>query len=207
MAGLIFSPHGDGQASLGTAFDATPLLVQTDSSTWTQARGIDWAKDNNAKVISLSFGHRTSQAPSDHWWSCALARSAVGAGQANRIVIAAVDNYTAGWDCPTQYPEVMGIGSHDQSGNFVDGVNWWFVDLFAPGVGVATAPNPDQTYWMYNPSDGTSVSTALVSGVAGACHHRYPNGIYNTSTAISFLRTWSQTYPAGISLDAIDAIR
>ncbi len=129
------------------------------------AQGLVYAARKGAHVINLSLGgYSDSQALH------AAVQAAVE--QYGAVVVAGAGNDgTSAAFYPAAYPEVVAVAGTD-SGD----VKWaasnsgaW-VDLMAPGVGITT------TYMGgdYGPGDGTSFSSAFVSGLAGLVRSQHP---------------------------------
>jgi len=129
---------------------------KTDS--FTVASAIVRSVKDGARVINLSLG--------GHKGSAVLRNSISYARDHGVFIVAAVGNEGTGLvNYPAVYPGVTGVTSVGRSGrvssfsNFGDGV-----DLAAPGVGILTAWQ-DQGNVSFS---GTSVSSAIVSGVIAA---------------------------------------
>jgi thermitase len=168
-AGAAAAAANNNRGIAGLAHGARLIPVKVLSSTGTGtyaaiAAGIIWAADNGAKVINLSLG---GLAPSR-----TLCDAVTYALDKGAFVAAAAGNL--GTDTPVYpaaCPGAVGVGATDQN----DSVPPWSdtgPDVFvsAPGVSIhATYPGD-----RYALATGTSVSTALVSGLASLLEAQNP---------------------------------
>jgi Subtilase family len=173
-------PHGTGMAGaiaahrtmLGTAPRVGLLTVRAFSATATSAegttftilRGLDWAADEGARVVNMSFA-----GPSDPRLREALQK----AYKKGIVLIAAAGN--AGPNSPPLYPgadpNVIAVTATDTHDAVFAGANRGnYIAVAAPGVDVF-APAPAGTYQL---TTGTSVAAAEVSGVAALLIERNP---------------------------------
>ncbi len=126
---------------------------------------LDWAKDQNVHVISMSFSGPQN----------ALLSQAVAAASANGILlIAAAGNN--GRDAPASYPAaepwVLAVTATDSRDHIYQKANHGnYVFLSAPGVDIL-APAPDQGIDMVR---GTSFAAAIVTGVAALMLENSPD--------------------------------
>jgi type VII secretion-associated serine protease mycosin len=138
------------------------------------AKGIQYAVDHGAKVISMSIGY---SAPSG------VVRAALQyAAQHGAVLIASSgnsghndqhrDHGLAPVSFPAEYPGVLSVGALGPNGKAAAGFssNNLSVKVAAPGVHVP-AQGRDGTYWTV---DGTSPACALVAGVAALIVSEYP---------------------------------
>jgi Subtilase family len=172
--------HGTGMAGaiaahrtmLGTAPRVGLLTVRAFSSTAGGAqgttfnilKGLDWAADEGARVVNMSFA-----GPSDPLLRDALLK----ANKKGMVLIAAAGN--AGPSSPPEfpgaYPSVIAITATDVRDALYPGANRGnYIAVAAPGVDVLV-PAPDSTYQL---TTGTSVAAAEVSGVAALLIERNP---------------------------------
>jgi len=135
------------------------------------ADAIDYAVNNGANVINLSYGFRDGgQTINEIIYRTPLLYDAIlNAYNNNVVVVAAMGNeYNDG--NPTEYPaafshEVIAVGATNQNPVRADFSNTGpHINVSAPGVGIYTTVRGNLP--PYNPS-GTSFSTPIVSGVAG----------------------------------------
>jgi Subtilase family len=172
--------HGTGMAGaiaahrtmLGTAPRVGLLTVRAFSSTANSAegttfnilKGLDWAADQGARVVNMSFA-----GPADPRLRDALAK----ANKRGMVLIAAAGN--AGPNSPPLYPgadpSVIAVTATDSRDAIFPGANRGnYIAVAAPGVDVF-APAPDGTYQL---TTGTSVAAAEVSGIAALLIERNP---------------------------------
>ncbi|MBG0833407.1 S8 family serine peptidase [Planomonospora sp. ID67723] len=138
------------------------------------ARAIRYAADHGAQVVSMSLGaygpHRAEREAVSYALSkgVVLVASAGNGGDSEY----AVANATSFWNFPAGYPGVIGVGASDQVGEPApfssDNLS---VLVSAPGVAVPVVLPGGR----YGSSDGTSVSAALVAGVAALIKAKYPD--------------------------------
>jgi type VII secretion-associated serine protease mycosin len=170
MAGVIAGRgHGSDDGVLGIAPEAKILPIEaptngpTSSSFMTKA--VDFAISQHAGVINMSFGMEDD----------AVLHNAIRkAVAADVVVVAASGNKgeVAG-SFPGKYPEVLTIGAYGRDGRVASfSVTGPQVDLIAPGVDIITTANSSAGYFK---SQGTSESTAVVSGAAALLRSRYPH--------------------------------
>jgi subtilisin family serine protease len=173
-------PHGTGMAGaiaahrtmLGTAPRVGLLTVRAFSATANSAqgttfnilKGLDWAADEGARVVNMSFA-----GPSDPRLHDALLK----ANKRGMVLVAAAGN--AGPNSPPLFPgadpSVIAVTATDSRDALFPGANRGnYIAVAAPGVDVL-APAPDSTYQL---TTGTSVAAAEVSGVAALLIERNP---------------------------------
>jgi subtilisin family serine protease len=172
--------HGTGMAGaiaahrtmLGSAPRVGLLTVRAFSSTANSAqgttfnilKGLDWAADQGARVVNMSFA-----GPSDPRLHDALLK----AYKKGMVLIAAAGN--AGPNSPPLFPgadpSVIAVTATDSRDALFAGANRGnYIAVAAPGVDVF-APAPEGTYQL---TTGTSVAAAEVSGVAALLIERNP---------------------------------
>jgi subtilisin family serine protease len=144
------------------AFSSTANSAQ--GTTFNILKGLDWAADEGARVVNMSFA-----GPSDPRLREALA----SAYKKGIVLIAAAGN--AGPNSPPLYPgadpNVIAVTATDSRDALFSGANRGnYIAVAAPGVDVF-APAPDGTYQL---TTGTSVAAAEVSGVAALLIERNP---------------------------------
>jgi subtilisin family serine protease len=169
MVGAI-AAHG---RLTGIAPDASVLAVHAFSTTAKQSpqattrnivAGLEWALDNKARVINMSFA-----GPHDPMLQLAMKK----AHEKGVVLIAAMGNQGA--KSPPLYPaadpHVIAVTATDENDALYDRANRGpHVAVAAPGVDIMAAA-PDGTYQM---TTGTSVAAAHVSGVAALLIERHP---------------------------------
>ena len=190
VAGEIAAALDNGQGIAGVAFPASLLVAKVVSGDGTidpavEARGIQWAVDQGARVINLSLGGpRDPSHPSFNY--SALEQAAIQyAYSQGVVVVAAAGNCDP---CPGQaasYPaalaHVIGVAATNQRGivSSFSNTDPRYVDIAAPGVGIiSTVPvalssqGCEPAGYSYCASNdlvagsGTSFSTPLVAAAA-----------------------------------------
>ena len=172
--------HGTGMAGaiaarrnvLGTAPRVGVLAVRAfdprttggEGTTFNIIKGIDWAVENGARVINMSFA-----GPADPRLSDMLER----ASRRGIVLVAAAGN--AGPRSPPLYPaadrNVIAVTATDIEDRLYSGANRGsHIAVAAPGVEILV-PAPDGNYQF---TTGTSVAAAHVSGVAALLIERNP---------------------------------
>ncbi|SNX71062.1 subtilase family protein [Cereibacter ovatus] len=149
-------------------------------------RGIDWAVDQGADVISNSWGGPPSSVVAE-----GIARAS-GAGRDGRGAVVAVAAGNSGG--PVAFPAnlsgviaVAAVNLADEPKTWAssDGESWWAsnmgpeVDLAAPGIGLTTtdlqaAPGRTPTDWRQD-FNGTSAACPIVAGAAALILSRAPH--------------------------------
>jgi len=116
--------------------------------------GIDWAVSNDVDIISMSLGGSSG--------SKALKQACDNAWSAGVIIIAASGNDNGLILYPAKYSSTIAVGAIDQNQERA-----WFsnygteLDIVAPGVNI----NSTKLSGSYGTMSGTSMATAMVSGV------------------------------------------
>lgn len=134
--------------------------------------GMEWALNNNAKVISMSLG---SVVKPNEEYSPAFERIASRALKGGSIVIAAAGNESMrsfgvlSPVChPANCPSIMAIGAVGENGKIADfscssiNQDGGKIDLVAPGVKILSSWKGNN----YKSLSGTSMATPFVAGVA-----------------------------------------
>ena len=174
VAGVINARQISGVGFFGLAPSAMvlPVRVLADSGNpqvdpAVLARGIDWAANNGANIIDVSV-------------ACYVDDPAVKAAVANALskgvaVVAAVgDQYSGNPRNPTPYPAayegVIGVGAIDQNMyRWSESQTGPYVDLVAPGVGVATL---QRVRGIAPQVKGTGVASGFVAAAAALVDER-----------------------------------
>lgn len=176
VAGLAAAIGGNGEGITGAAPEARLLPVRAlradgSGSARTLADGVDWAVVHGADVVNLSIGG-DGLAPA-LFENGPLSRAVRNAAARGVVVVAAAGN---GGDTETAYRPtvpVLVVNATDRDGDpapFTTSGDP--IALAAPGVGVVSStPRAPTVRWPtgtdgYDAMDGTSMSAALVSGVA-----------------------------------------
>ncbi|MEV4106489.1 S8 family serine peptidase [Nonomuraea sp. NPDC049695] len=225
MAGLIAGRgHGDERRGgvIGVAPAAKvlsirvtlengdPLRVQQRSRGHDAlARGIRYAVDHGADVISMSLG-----GGSGAWEGSALEEEAVQYAIAKGAVLVASsgnDGESANRkNFPAAYPGVIAVGAVDRSLNVARFSNRQdYLSVVAPGAEIVTADGDDS----YVVSDGTSSAAAMVAGIAALIKAAHPDmSPYHVRMAIELgtrrrpADGYSPAYGHGVA-DALLALR
>jgi hypothetical protein len=135
-----------------------------EGTTFNIIRGIDWAVENGARIVNMSFA-----GPADPRLSDVLDRAA----KRGVVLIAAAGN--AGPNSPPLYPaadrNVIAVTATDMEDRLYIGANRGsHITVAAPGVEILV-PAPGGAYQF---TTGTSVAAAHVSGVAALLIERNP---------------------------------
>jgi type VII secretion-associated serine protease mycosin len=138
------------------------------------ARGIDYAVQHGAKVISMSIGYSAPNGAVRQALRQAFARGVVVVASAGNSGAPAgtSDTGQAPVSFPADYPGVISVGAVNMVGAVAgfssDNLS---VQVAAPGVTVP-AQGRDGQYWYVS---GTSPACALVAGVAALIKSKYPD--------------------------------
>ncbi|WP_433351026.1 S8 family serine peptidase [Microtetraspora malaysiensis] len=188
MAALIAGRgHGPSRSYgvLGIAPEARILSIKVtlddDDPRWTDAarttcrdavaRGIRYAVDHGAQVISMSLGGGSGA----YRGSPAEERAVRYALSRQVVLIASSGNDGAGANrrnFPAAYPGVIAVGAVDRTLHPAPFSNRQrYLSLVAPGTEIISARGGHS----YVTADGTSAAAALVAGVAALVRSRYPD--------------------------------
>lgn len=170
MAGLI-AAHGNGtNGVLGIAPSSKILPVRDankndNGGSVAMAAAIEWAARNGADVINVSSSTGPSLALRDAIESAAAYDAVVVAGSGNRPRFLR-------FGYPAAMPGVLAVGSTDRSNKHADfSITGEQIQLCAPGVDIVST----RLNGKYSISDGTSSSTAIVSGAAALVRAKFPD--------------------------------
>ncbi len=178
MAGIIAMEAGNGGGA-GISYGARimPVKVSIDGNFGTDvaAEGIEYAVDNGADVINMSFAayedslllqsviEKASQ-------KCLLAAASGNEGMVTEDV--AIEGTEAANAYPAAYDNVVGVMAHDPSGDISDFSNWDTAvgmgaeyEVAAPGEMIYSTSLNDR----YQYVSGTSPATAVVAGAMAVC--------------------------------------
>ncbi|WP_433725415.1 S8 family serine peptidase [Actinoplanes sp. CA-051413] len=168
MAGIIAARgHGTGRGLLGIAPRARVLPVRPASGPLVVAKAIEWAVDHDARVINMSFAVGGGDD---------LAAAVAAAARSDVVLVAATGNdgeEGIDGDYPAAYPEVLAVGASGRKGEATKFSHRGpQLDLVAPGVDIPVIGGKlDREYRVV---EGTSASTAIVSGAAALIRSKYP---------------------------------
>jgi subtilisin family serine protease len=184
MASLIAGRgHGPGLGVIGVAPAARVLSVRVTLESFDPrreilrsggrhalAKGIRYAVDHGADVISMSLG-----GGSGAWEGSAAEEEAVQYAIANGVVLVASsgnDGDTANKKTfPAAYPGVIAVGAVDsrlRPARFSNRRD--YLSVVAPGTGIVTA----SAFGDYVIGDGTSSAAAMVAGIAALIRSAHP---------------------------------
>lgn len=177
--------NGTGLAGVNWNVDIIPVRIaisDTNSSAYisTMAKCIEYAADNGARVVNLSYGGIQS---------ATIDAAAKYLRDRNGLLFMSAGN--SGTEYPTfpDYTSFVGVGATDQNDNKAYFSDWGtYVDLTAPGVSIGTTYLNGQ-YVNYS---GTSFSSPVAAGVAalmvaanpGISADEIENGLFSTAKDI-----------------------
>jgi thermitase len=179
VAGIIGANANNGKGIAGVNWHVKlmPLKALDNNGSGTEGdviAAINYAKDNGAKIINMSFGD--DRCPPEY--SPDLENAINNAYNAGLLLIGASGNGGCSTvTYPAAYSNVIAVGSlnsHDQRSSFSNYGSE--LDVVAPGENIYT------TYWVSGQSNqyypffsGTSASTPFVSGLASLIWAVYPS--------------------------------
>jgi len=161
--------NNTGVASIGAGVSLMAVKISSDnSSSITDGyAGINWAANNGADVINMSWGGAGGQ-------NCSTCQSVISNAVNQGVVLAASagNSGTNNQVYPAAYSDVMAVGasnSNDQQASLSQYGSW--VDVVAPGIQIlSSTPNDNYSY-----QSGTSMSSPVVAGLAGLLLSLDPN--------------------------------
>jgi hypothetical protein len=177
--------NATGVAGVNWDVDIIPVRIvisNGNSSAYisTMAICIEYAADNGARVVNLSYGgiqYATIDSAAQYLRSH------------NGLLFMSAGNDYEEFASYPDYTSFIGVGATDQNNNKADFSNWGtFVDITAPGVSILTTyPNNQYVYY-----SGTSFSSPLAAGIAALMVAANPsitvdeleNGIFSTAVDI-----------------------
>ncbi len=210
-AGIVGAAGNNARGIAGMAWDVRLMAVKVlDCGIFGAAprgrisdiaRGIDYARLNGARVISLSVSTDAGDPLGDQPVLRAAMQAAEDAGV---IIVAAVGNHpendtvnvAPGYPAAySQYSNLVAVGASEVDGTWAKFSNYGpAVDLAAPGRKIAgttrTAINPANPYGAV---DGTSFSTPIVAGLFALLWSRNPR--LPIDQVIQIARTTATTPP------------
>lgn len=193
MAGVIAGKGIDG-APLGIAPTARIMAVKVgDTSDFGLAEGVKYAADHGAKVINVSFS-ASGVSPTD------MKAAIEDAFRHDAVVIAGAGNTSTGQrtvGVPANYPGVIAATGTDRSGSFWSGsVSGPEAVLSAPAEGIVSVASRQAGGGSYMIGEGTSYSTAIISGVAALIRAKYPS-MSAANVVNRLIKTADDKGPAG----------
>ena len=171
------------------------------------ARGIDYAVQHGAKVISMSIGYSAPNGAVRQALQEAFTRGVVVVASAGNsgAPTGPSDIGGAPESFPADYPGVISVGAVDSAGVVAgfssDNLS---VQVAAPGVSVPAQGRDGQYWWV----SGTSPACALVAGVAALIKSKYPNLAPNlVASALTSTTTDRPTrgYDSQVGFGVVDA--
>lgn len=174
-AGIIAAKN-DGAGIVGLAPNAKIMPIRIFKPAYigdyAAAKGIIWAVDNGADILSNSWG--------GGGYSNVLKDAFDYALMNNVVVVASAGNGTTEqhWQYPAAYPGVIGVAASDQN----DQVAYFssrgeYISVAAPGVDIiSTVPiNITNNEFPYESWSGTSMACPYVSALAALIKEKNPN--------------------------------
>ena len=160
MAGVICAKdNGKGIIGVNPNVDLYSVRALDDNIQAPLSRiiqGIYWGIDNDMDIINMSFGTNTNSS---------VLRTAIKAAHDKCIVLVAAsgNDKEKGVQYPAAYPEVISVGSQSASGEISEFTSIdENLDVIAPGENIESTG----IFGTINGSDGTSIATAQVTGIA-----------------------------------------
>ncbi|GGF85795.1 S8 family serine peptidase [Alteromonas lipolytica] len=151
--------NATGLSGVNWNVDIIPVRIaisDTNSSAYisTMARCIEYAADNGARVVNLSYGGIQS---------ATIDAAAKYLRERNGLLFMSAGNSGSEYPTYPDYTSFVGVGATDQNNNKAYFSDWGtYVDLTAPGVSIGTTYLNGQ-YINYS---GTSFSSPVAAGVA-----------------------------------------
>lgn len=168
VAGIAAAPINNSVGIVGVAHEAKIMCLRAGFSyggngsleNGAIAEAIDYAVDNGADIINMSFGSYSTDG---------IISTAIANASANGVVLVASagNDNTSIKSYPAAYPGVIGVGANDATKLPASFTNYnaspnYYVDISAPGVNIySTLPGNSYAAWQ-----GTSMSAPVISGVA-----------------------------------------
>jgi subtilisin family serine protease len=165
VAGVAAAQGDNGSGIAGAAWDVKimPVKISADGSSTdlTLAEGIEYAVNNGADVINVSFA-----SPPGTGYSYALSAAVTYAYGQGVLIVAAAGNDADTVGYPAAFPSVIAVGATESSDALSAYSNTGdSIDVVAPGSQIISygllSPSPSGLYSWY----GTSVAAPLVTGV------------------------------------------
>lgn len=174
----ICSAQGNNAIGVsGVAWDSRVMVIKCSSQTFSGLinvdKAIEYAVDNNAKIINMSFGSKDEDS---------ALKTAIEYAYANNIIMFVAGGNENASDVlyPAKYPEVICVGATDDEDKKSSYSNYnERVDISAPGDFIASiqpsSTNDNLYYSQYYAMSGTSMATPMAVGVASLVCSRKPD--------------------------------
>jgi len=164
VAGIIgaSSNNSKGIASIGYNISILPVKATFDSDATCRIidmgyEGVQWAAENGANIINMSWGHKGSSITGRNIISKASSLGII-------LVASAGNSNTSSLRYPAAYENVISVAAtdiNDVKASFSNYGNW--VAVSAPGVSIkSTVP-----FNAYNLNSGTSMASPMVASLCG----------------------------------------
>jgi len=169
VAGVIAAQGNNSLGIAGVCWVCKIMPLKVDYTTLDVAEAIDYAVDNGAKVVNMSFGNYDIS----KYGTDTIVEQAINNGLANGVMMIS----TAGNDSvstkryPAALPQVIAVSSIDSSSQRSSFSNYGeWVDVAAPGTSILST----NMLGGYSSVNGTSFSAPYVAGLAGLMFSQYP---------------------------------
>ena len=186
MAGLIAGSGTDTNHYLGIAPQSKILSVKVSGSEvvgpqTTVAEAVQWAVDNGAKIINISLGWEAWSTANEETIQYVLSQGALIVASTGNIDVSHPDS--TGVEAPANIPGVIAVTGTGKDGNLTaTAVRGEGTTIAAPGTDMALlVPSLNgrlisgyTDVYRYG-VEGTSASTAIVSGAAALIWSKYPD--------------------------------
>lgn len=139
-------------------------------------KGIEWAINQNVKIINLSFGMEKGTKELQTIINKAIDKGII-------VVAASGNNYIKDVDYPAKYSKVISVGSIDTKHERVRFSPRGKIDVVGPGRDILSTDNNKG----YSKFEGTSHSTAFVTGIIALYILDNPQAVPNQEGAFKLL--------------------
>lgn len=156
IAGRVNGIGMEGIADQAEIYSVKVLNKDNTASVSAAVKALEWCIENDMDIVNMSFGMDSS--------SRLLQEVVTKAYQKGILMVAAAGNDTDAIQYPAAYPEVLSVGSVDETLKASDFSDNKGVDLVAPGENAQTIGFVGS----YTKMEGTSIAAAHVTGVAAA---------------------------------------